>query len=219
VSISEWPTTRSEPSLAACSAILSGHRDSNSAIWVNGEGMQEDQTVSFQPMSLEGRVPWFVNLFVIYLLCVLLMTVVHAIRILWTLRKHRRVQEREAPLESVSQSIWELCHSKIRSIKNFSHLTLRLAALVLSWNATNILAGVFTEKAPSFPYVAGELAEALVPFLMGIIICSAQFSCVIFLESLVRRRRIMLDRKQPNLSFRASDRQLGNCRFNPADSN
>jgi hypothetical protein len=163
--------------------------------------MQEDQTVTFQPMSLEGRVPWFVNLFVIYLLCVLLMTAADAVRILWTLRKHRKAQEAEAPLESSSHSMWEICDSKIRSIKNFSHLTFLLAVLVLSWNATNILAGVFTAKAPSFPFAAGELAEALVPFTMGIIFSSAQFSCGMFLESLVRRRRPLLDRK-------ASGRQL-----------
>jgi hypothetical protein len=164
--------------------------------------MQEgEQTVSFQPIGYEGHVPWFVNLFVIYLLYVLLMTVVRAVRLMWALRKHRKAQEREAPLESSSQSIWEICHSKIRSIRNFSHLTFLLAAVVLSWNVINILAGVSTAKAPSFPYVAAQLAEALVPFLMGIIFCAAQFSCAMFLEHLVRHRRLVLDQKPANVSF------------------
>ena len=157
--------------------------------------MQEEQTVSFQPIGYDGPNPWYVNLFVIYLLYVLLMTVVRAVRLMWTLRKHRKAQEREAPLESSSQSFWEICYSEIRSIRNFSHLTFLLAALVLSLNAIDILAGVATEKVASFPYVAAGLANALVPFLMGIIICSAQFSCAMFLESRVRRRTLVLDLK------------------------
>jgi hypothetical protein len=30
--------------------------------------LQEEQTVPFQPIGYDGHVPWFVNLFVIYLL-------------------------------------------------------------------------------------------------------------------------------------------------------
>jgi hypothetical protein len=156
--------------------------------------MQEDQTVSFQPVGFEGHVPWFVNLFIIYLLYVLLMTVVRAVHILWTLRKLQKAQERESPLASGSQSYLENCFSKVRSIRNFSHLTILLAALVLSWNAINILACVSTEKVASVPFVAARLADALVPFAVGIIFSSAQFACAMFLEGLVRRRRLVLDR-------------------------
>jgi hypothetical protein len=157
--------------------------------------MQEEQTVSFQPMSHDGPVPWFENLFVIYLLCVLLMTVVRAIRLMWTLRKHRKAQKREALAESSSQSFWEACHSTIRSIRDFSRLTFLLAALVLSWDATEIFEGVSNAKAPSFPYIAGELARALVPFVMGVGICSAQFCCSMFLDRLIRLRKPMVDCK------------------------
>jgi len=157
--------------------------------------MQDEQTVSFQPIGYEGRVPWFVDLFVIYLLCVLLMTVARAVRLMWTLRKHRKAQSREALLESSSESLWENCYSVIRSMRNFSHLTFLLAALVLCWSAINILEGLTIEKVASLPYFAAGLAEALVPFLMGIIISSALFSCAMFLESRVRRRSILLDLK------------------------
>ena len=157
--------------------------------------MQEGpQTVEFQPIY-EGHVPWFVNLFVIYLFCVLLMTVVRTVRLMWTLRKHRKAQEREVPPESSSQSFLEICYSEIRSIRNFSHLTFLLAAVVLCWSVTNILAGVAAVKVACVPCVAARLADALIPFLMGLIFSSAQFSCAMFLESRVRRRRLMLDLK------------------------
>jgi hypothetical protein len=157
--------------------------------------MHEEQTVSFQPIGYEGHIPWFVNLFVIYLLYVLLATVASAVRVMWTLRKDRKAEESEAPVESSSQDRWEVCHSKIRSIRNLSHLTFLLGALVLSWSTINILAGVSTAKAPSFPFVAAELAQALVPFAMGIIFCSGQFCCAMFLENRVRHSRHLLDRK------------------------
>jgi len=150
--------------------------------------MQEEQTVSFQPIGYEGHTPWFVNLFVIYLLSVLLMTVVRVVRLLWAFRKHRKVEERETPLESSSQDFWESCNSKIRSIRNFSHLTFLLAVFVLSWNAIDILAGVSTAKAPSVSYFAAESSEALVPFLGGILFSFVLFCCAMFLESLVQRR-------------------------------
>jgi len=160
--------------------------------------MQEKQTVSFQPIIFQERTSWFVNLFVLYLFCVLLMTVVRAFHLMWTLKKHRKTNERGTPLESSSQTFWEICYSTIRSIRNFSHLTFLLSVLVLCWNATNILAGVAAEKVASLPFVAARFVSALVPFSMGIIFCSAQFFCAMFLESRVRRRRLMLDLKVSN---------------------
>ena len=157
--------------------------------------MQEEQTVSFQPISYDGPEPWYVNLFLIYLLCMLLMTVGRAVRLMWVLRKHGKAQRREVPPESSSQSVWELCNSEIRTIRNSSHLNFLLATIVLSWHAVEILAGVATEKVASLPYVAGRLADAIVPFSMGAIICSVQFSCAMLLEGRVRRERLLLDRK------------------------
>ena len=126
--------------------------------------MQEKQTVSFQPIGYEGHVPWFVNLFVVYLLYVLLTTVGSAVRVMWSLRKIRKASEREPCIELV------VCSAKIRSIRNFCHLTFLLATLVLSSNTIDILSGVSTAKAPSFTFVAAELAQALVPFAMGILL-------------------------------------------------
>jgi hypothetical protein len=78
--------------------------------------MQEDQgqTVSFQPIGIDVHYPWFVNLFVIYLLCVLVLTLVRVGALMWTLRKLRKLQERDVVSEPDSQSFWEASYSKIR---------------------------------------------------------------------------------------------------------
>lgn len=164
--------------------------------------MQEDQgqPVSFQPIGMDVHYPWFVNLFVIYLFCVLLLTLVEVVTLMWTLKKLRKPQVRDVLSESGSQSFWETSYSKIRSIRNFSHLTFLLAVLVLGWNATDILAGVSMEKVSSSSYVAARFEEALIPFLTGIIVCSGLFGSAMFLESRVRKGRLMLDRKTSKLA-------------------
>jgi hypothetical protein len=168
---------------------------------VNGEAMQEDQsqTVSFQPIGSEGHLPWYVNVFLIYLLSVLLMTFVRPGMLMWTLRKHQKAHARGLPVQSDSQSFWEISYSKIRSIRSFSHLTSLLAVLVLGWNVTNILAGISMEKVSSFSYVAARLADALVPFLMGIVFCCVLLVCAMFLESRFRRGRLMFERNTDDL--------------------
>lgn len=163
--------------------------------------MQDDQgqTVSFQPVGMDVHYPWYVNLFVIYLFCMLVMTLVRAGTLMWTLRKLRKVQEPNVLSAADAQSFWETSYSNIRSIRSFSHLTFLLAVLVLGWTVTNILACVSMEKVSSFSNVAGRLAEALIPFLMGIILCVGLFGSAMFLESRVRYGRLLFDRKSGKL--------------------
>jgi hypothetical protein len=71
--------------------------------------------------------------------------------------------------------------------------------LVLGWNVTNILAGISMEKVSSFSYVAARLADALVPFLMGIVFCCVLLVCAMFLESRFRRGRLMFERNTDDL--------------------
>ena len=163
--------------------------------------MQEDQsqTVSFQPIGYEGPLPWYVKVFVIYLLCVLLTTIVRTVALLWKLRKLQKMQERGGYLQSEIQSFWEISYSRIRSIKSFSHLTFLLAVIVLGWDATDILAGISMEKVSNSSFVAARFAEALVAFLMGVILSCVLFVCAMFLENRVRRGRLRLGGKAAEL--------------------
>ena len=61
---------------------------------------------------MDDHYPWFVDLFVIYLLCVLVLTLVRVGTLMWTLRKLRKLQERDVPFGSVSQGFWETSYSK-----------------------------------------------------------------------------------------------------------
>jgi hypothetical protein len=156
--------------------------------------MQEDQTVNFAP-SYVGHVPWFATLFALYLLFVLLMTVVRAARLAWNLRKSRKAQEQRPPFTSSSQRFWEICNAKVRSIRNFSHLTFLLAVLVLAWNANDVMEMIWTKKTSGFEAVAGGLSESFTIFGAGIVVCIALFCCAMFFESLVLRQRRLLEQK------------------------
>jgi hypothetical protein len=155
--------------------------------------MQEEQTVNFSP-SYEGHVPWFATLFFIYLLSVSLMTVVRAARLAWNLRKNRTAHEQKLPASS--QRFWEICNAKVRSIRNFSHLTFLLAALVLAWDSTDIMAMIWTKKTSGFEAVAGGLSEAFTVFGSGIFVCVALFCCSMLFEHLVLRQRHMLEQNE-----------------------
>jgi hypothetical protein len=155
--------------------------------------MQEEQTVTFSS-SYEGHVPWFATLFAIYLVFVLLMTVVRAARLAWNLKKNRKAHGQELPLTSTSERFWEICNAKVRSIRNFSHLTFLLAVLVLAWDATDIMAMIWTKKTSGFEAVAGGLSEAFTIFGVGIVVCIALFCCSMLFEQLVLRQKHMLER-------------------------
>jgi hypothetical protein len=151
--------------------------------------MQEEMTVQFQPIY-EGHTSWFQRLFIIYLLSVLLITVFRSVRLIWRVRKLRR-QKSSASSGSSSEFLprWDSCQRDTESMKKFSHLTLLLSLLVLAMGSINVLAGVSTAKAPSVPYTAGYMADAITPFSVGIGVCIVLYCCAMFFDALLARRK------------------------------
>lgn len=150
--------------------------------------MQEEQTVTFSP-SYVGHVPWFATLFLIYLLFVSLMTVFRAARLAWSLHNNRKAHEAKRPMITQALEFWEVCNAQVRSFRNSSHLTFLLAVLVLAWDATDIMAMVWTKKTSGFEAVAGGLSEAFTVFGAGIVVCVALFGCSMLFDHLVLRQR------------------------------
>jgi hypothetical protein len=165
------------------------------AAQVAGDPMQEGQSVTFQPYGLWGDPPWFEKVFAFWLLFVLIFSVVRAGGLVWNLRKRRKAEESGAALPMSCQSFWEICEAKVRAIKNFSHLTLLLALLVLAVDLTNAGEMFYTKKTSGFVAVAGAIADAFSIFSGGLIICVALFCCAMFLERYVLRQRQQLNRK------------------------
>jgi biopolymer transport protein ExbB/TolQ len=160
-----------------------------------GMAAQEEQTVTFDPCCMTRHFPWFVNLFVLYLLVVMILTVIRAVALLWALRKHRKAQKQARLLVADSRSFWDICNARTQSIRNFSHLSLLLSLLVLAWEGTNALSNVATEKVVGVRALADRFADALTDLSAGMVVCIALFCCAMFLERFVRRQKLSIEEK------------------------
>jgi hypothetical protein len=80
--------------------------------------LQEEQTVTFQPMY-EVYVPWYVRLFYLYLALTILLALVRSARVVWNLRTQRAATQQSENL----QDFWDHSQVRARSLKTLSHLT------------------------------------------------------------------------------------------------
>ena len=155
--------------------------------------MQEEQTVSFDPMYADGPVPWFERLFMLYLLLVSLTTIIRFLRLAWALKRHRKEQKSASIPGLESQDFWDGCRTRCQSLRNSSILTFLVTTLVTAWSASNIFTQVLNQKTSQFSGAfAGDMAETLATFSIGIIVCTIIFCCAIFLERLILRERSRL---------------------------
>ena len=157
--------------------------------------LQDEQTVSFEAMSFEVFHPWYVRLFGLYLFVVIVLAILGMAQLLWSLRKRRIAQQSESSVGLTLSDYWELSYIKVKSFKTLSYLTLLIAVIVLTWNFSDALAQVATQKTSGFGAVAGALGEALKTFSAGIIVSATLFCFAAFCERLIHRHRLGLTAK------------------------
>ncbi len=158
--------------------------------------LQDEQTVSFEGMSFEVFHPWYVRLFGLYLFVVIVLAVLRMAQLLWSLRKRRVAQQSESSVGLNLSDFWELSYVKAKSFKTLSYLTLLIAVIVLTWNFSDALAQVATQKPSGIGAVAGAFGEALKSFSAGIIVSATLFCCAAFCERLIHRHRLGITRKR-----------------------
>jgi hypothetical protein len=151
--------------------------------------MQEDQTVSFSPMYVDGPEPWFTQLFALYILVVLVVFSVRVIKLLAGLRKLRRARKRPIP-GVVADSLWAECYAKANSFKEISALTFFASLLNATWLTANVFLSVRAEKEPSLSYVLARTGDGLVYLALGLIICVALYSAAMLFQAALRRRNL-----------------------------
>jgi hypothetical protein len=150
----------------------------------------QETTVGFEPMY-EGQLPWLTKLFVMYLAVALLASVFRAIRLMWSLRSLRKMEQETAnEPPSGFQFLWDSCHAKTASTKNLSALTFLLSFLVSAWSMTRILTGVSMEKVTGMAFLAGATSEVLTIFSLGILVSTALYAFAFFYEALLVRFKL-----------------------------
>ena len=149
--------------------------------------MQEDQTVSFSPMYVDGPEPWFTRLFALYILVVLVVFSVRFIKLLAGLRNLRRARQHPNPA-TLADALWTECYAKAGSFKEISALTFFASLL----NATCLIADVFlsvrAEKQANLGYVLARVGDGLSYLALGLIVCMALYSAALLFQAALRRR-------------------------------
>ncbi len=84
---------------------------------------------------------------------------------------------------------WEMCSTKVESIKRLAVLTSLLSVLLLVCRATTILAYITAQKVVGNAFVAGSMAEVFVLLALGIFVCALLYAIYTFYEGTLRRRR------------------------------
>ncbi len=161
--------------------------------------MQEDQVVNFTPMSVGYRVPWFTRLFILYLLVVFVVMVVRVILAAWNLRKLRRLEASSAPDPERFHKVWQASRMRADSLKRIAVLSILLAVADLSLALVDILQGVSTEKASNPAWLAGNVADALLPFAMAMLVCAILYTSSALLERGLMRRKFNFDQLERGL--------------------
>lgn len=150
--------------------------------------MQEDQTVSFSPMYVDGPEPWIARLFALYILVVLVVFSVRVIKLLAALHRLHRVPKR--PLSpTFADSLWAECCAKARSFKDISALTFLASLLNATWLIANVFLSVRAEKEASLGYVVGRVGDGLTYLAPGLIICIALYSAAMIFQASLKRRK------------------------------
>lgn len=149
--------------------------------------MQEEQVVNIDVPFYGGRLPWYGRLFLLYLLVLLIGMAVRAARMFWVLWKHRRARREGRTQGSDEGAFREACAAGILSFRNWSHVTLLLAVLVLAADLGRYLDSMYSLKVSGVGALCGAIAYSLQPFSAGVIVCTVLFVMAMVFEWLVRR--------------------------------
>jgi hypothetical protein len=83
----------------------------------------------------------------------------------------------------------EMCAARIGSMKRLVPLTFLVSALLLVYGASEILTEIMTQKAAPIGFLTGRIAELLVPFALGILVCALLYAFSSLYEGALIRRR------------------------------
>jgi hypothetical protein len=145
-------------------------------------------------MSICYRVPWESRLFVLYLMVVVATALVRSISVvrhLWSFRRVSTLKSVETGEGAEREHLfaWEVCLSKVRSIKRLVFLTLLFSVLVAAYQVSNILSEIAFKQLLG-PYAAsGSLSEVLTIFSLGVLVSTLLYAACAYYEGALAHRR------------------------------
>ena len=150
--------------------------------------MQEEQTVSFQPVSNCGPQPWYMQLFGLFILVFAVVFLVRIISLAVNLRKLRNSRAHPTPV-AVVDGLWTDCYAKVHSFKEISTLPFLVSLLNFIWYTIDVFLALKVQKVTSVSYVLGRTGDGLVALALGLAFCSVLYSAAMFSEAVLRRQK------------------------------
>jgi hypothetical protein len=149
--------------------------------------IQEEQAVCFEPMYVDGPMPWLEKLLVLFLLAMAVLLVVRWVRfgkILHRLGKSAGGTEDESLMQ---KELWAACDERAISLRHFAVFTFLVSLLVCMSSVIDGLYGLWAVRSPSSAYVAHDVSYALSGFSAGVAVCIALYGSAMAMQYLLKR--------------------------------
>jgi NADH:ubiquinone oxidoreductase subunit 3 (subunit A) len=151
--------------------------------------MQEDQTVQFAPEYIDRAIPWWEALFVYYLVAMAILILFRLTKFALALRKIRKLRADKVPEFPIIQALWTECYEKANSLRNWASLTFLFSILFLSGSTVDDISAFSSEKLYVWQPIMRGVAEALIPFMIGTVICIGFLVSAMMMQHILRRRK------------------------------
>jgi predicted secreted protein len=143
--------------------------------------MQEEQTVSFGPMSNCGPESWYTKLFALYLFIVIVIYLGRIVNLL----KLRKAQKQNLQAPSCDDMRADY-YAKVHSLKEVSTLTLLVSLLHFAWYETDVFLSVQFEKMPRVAFVLIRAGAGLNYLALGLFFCVVLYLTALLFQSASR---------------------------------
>jgi hypothetical protein len=110
---------------------------------------QEDQTVSFDPMYVDGPVPWYETAYALYIFAIVIVLLVRVVQIVWNLRKLRKLGKVDQVGTNDWRRVWGSTRIQAHALEKLAVLTFFLSCFVLAMEVHSAFQSLATMKTPS----------------------------------------------------------------------
>jgi hypothetical protein len=153
---------------------------------------EDEQTVSFDPICVDGPVPWYENLYALYILVVVIVLLVRVVQIVWKLRKMRKLEKAGEDRTDNWRQIWGLAKLQAHGLEKLAVLTFFFSCFEFAMQVHHAFGSIVAGRTPfpKWPFIF--LAQQTPAYGAVALICASLYACGFFFESHLERRKLAI---------------------------
>jgi|SRR5579864_3708194 len=159
----------------------------------------QESAPQWDPISVNHVPPWGVRLLFLYLLLASIFLLIRVAQVSWFLWQSKKfVRNDSVALGLTTQELQPLRSASIKtnSLRKGAILTFLVSLLTVVAQISAILRTASTEKHFGPAFLAGSFAEALLPFALGVVVCTALYLGFVILDGKLAWRKMLWETKQ-----------------------